>query len=216
MIYLFTGSDSEKVRAKAFAWTSAARAKAPEVSYIRLSADAITPEALDEITISQGLFFSKLLVLLDEPFTLSASGEALLAALPRLQESNNAIAILSPRLLAAERKKLETVAEKVFEFELKEKKPARGFNGALVNALASKNGPALWKELIKAERAGDAPEMLHGLLHWKARDLMQKGGGKWGENGARELSVTLIELLSDARSGDVPLALQLERFALSL
>lgn len=216
MIYLFTGSDTAKARAKAFAWIIAARAKAPEAPYLRFSADAVTTEVLDEIVQSQGLFFSKLLVLLDDPFSLAAAGETVLDALPQLKESQNPIAILAPKLAAAPLKKLETAAEKVFISDSAAKKPARGFNSALVNALAARNRAALWKELQLATRQGDAPEMLHGLLHWKARDLMEKGGGKWGEDGARELSVRLIELLSDSRSGDLPLALQLERFALSL
>lgn len=216
MIYLFTGSDVEKTRAKAFAWVAAARARAPEAPYLRFSAEALTPAVLEEIVQSQGLFFSKMLILLDDPFALTGSGELVLEHLRTLKESQNPIAILAPKLLAARMKKLESVAEKVFMVDAKEKKLARGFNSGLVNALAAKDGPTLWRELQKAQRAGDPPELLHGLLHWKARDLMQKGGGKWGEDGARALSVSLIELVSDARSGDLPLSMQLERFALSL
>ncbi len=216
MIYLFTGTDAGKVRAKAFQWVAAARAKAPESPYIRLSADAITPEVLQEVVQSQGLFFSKMLVLLDDPFSLAGVGETVLEALPMLKESQNPIGILAPKLLAVRLKKLEAVADKVFKIDVTEKKPARGFNTALVNALASKNGPALWTELKRAERQGDVPEMLHGLLHWKARDLVAKGGRAWTPKEARALSVSLIELLSDSRSGDLPLSLQLERFALTL
>jgi hypothetical protein len=216
MIYLFHGSDTEKVRAKAFAWVAAARAKAPDAPYLRFSSDAITEEALDEAVQSQGLFFSKMLVLLDDPFSTAASTEVVLAKLPLLTASENPIAILAPKLKAAESKKLEAAAEKIFKLDATEKKPTRGFNSALVNALAAKNGNALWLELERAKRAGDVPEMLHGLLHWKARDLMQKGGRGWSTDEARELSLALIELLSDSRSGDLPLALQLERFALSL
>lgn len=216
VIYLFTGSDSDKARAKAFQWVAAARAKAPEAAYLRLSPAEATPEALAEAAGSQGLFFAKTLVLLDDPFSDSEVGELVLKSLDMLAESENPIAILAPKLLAARTKKLEAKAEKVFSFEPKAKPPMRGFNGALVNALASKNREALWKEVVLALRAGDAPEMLHGLLHWKARDMMQKGGGKWGEEGARALSVDLIELLSDSRSGDLPLAENLERFALSV
>jgi hypothetical protein len=216
MIYLFQGTDVEKVRAKAFAWAKAARAKASEAPYIRLSADAITPDSLSEVIQSQGLFFSKMLVLLDDPFALTEAGEAVLEALPQLQESQNPIAIVAPKLLATRAKKLEAVAEKVFTFDLATKKPVRGFNSGLVNALAARDRAALWKELMRAERQGDVPEMLHGLLHWKARDLMQKGGRAWNAEEARMLSRSLIELLSDSRSGDLPLSLALERFALSI
>lgn len=216
MIYLFHGSDTGRVRAKAFQWVAAARAKAPDAGYIRLTADALSPEALGEALGSQGLFFAKTLVLLDDPFTEPDAGDLVMDMLNDLSESQNPIAVLAPKLTAARLKKLEAKAEKVFEVSTAEKKQARGFNTALVNALAAKDGQALWKELVKAERAGDAPEMLHGLLHWKARDMMQKGNRAWGRDGARTLSRELIELLSDARSGDLPLGPALERFALSL
>ncbi|MEK7601864.1 MAG: hypothetical protein AAB472_00010 [Patescibacteria group bacterium] len=216
MLYLFTGTDVEKVRGKAFAWSAAARKKEPSAHYLRLNAGEITRAALEDAVQSQGLFFSKMLVLLDDPFSTTDSGEITLELLPLLQESKNPIAIVAPKLLASRSKKIETVAEKVFTHDLKEKKPVRGFNGALVQALADRKGSVLWKELQKAERLGDAPEMLHGLLHWKARDLMQKGGKAWSPAEAQELSVTLIELLSSARGKDLPLSLALERFALSL
>lgn len=216
MIYLFLGSDLAKTRAKAFAWVAAARAKEPEAAYVRLEGREITGENLMEIAGTQGLFFRKTLALIDEPFALKDAGELLLENLELLAASPNPIGILAPNLLATRAKKLETKAEKVFLIDAAEKKPARGFNSALVNALAAKDRAVLWKEIIKAERLGDAPEMTHGLLHWKARDLMQKGGGKWGSDDARKLSRDLIELLSDSRGGDLPLALALERFALSL
>lgn len=216
MIYLFHGTDAAKVRQKAFAWVAAARAKQPDAAYVRLEGRDITEANLFELAGTQGLFFTKTLALIDDPFALKEEGELLVEHLAMLAASENPIAILAPGLLAARAKKLEAKAEKVFVVDRAEKKAARGFNTALVNALAAKDGPALWTELQKAERAGDVPEMLHGLLHWKARDLMQKGGGKWGSEGARRLSRDLIELLSDSRGGDLPLKEALERFALSL
>ncbi len=215
MIYLFHGSDTGKVRAKAFAWIAAARSKAPDAAYIRLQGKEITEDSLREAISSQGLFFSKSLVLLDDPFVDSDTGELVFAMLNELAESGNPIGILAPKLLAARVKKIEALATKTFKEDVTLVQ-ARGFNGALVNALGAKDGPTLWKELRKAERQGDAPESLHGLLHWKARDMMQKGNAKWGKDGARALSLSLIELLSDARSGDLQLSEALERFALSL
>ena len=215
MIYLFYGSDAGKVRAKAFQWVAAARQKAPEAPYIRIAADAVTEESLAEAASSQGLFFSKTLVLLDDPFSLSESAELVLEHLEMLSTSQNPIAIVAPKLLAARVKKVSAVSEKTFESNVVEKKE-RGFNSGLVNALGSRDSELLWKEITKALREGDAPEAVHGLLHWKARDMMQKGSSKWGKDGARKLSRDLIELLSDSRSGDLPLAENLERFALSL
>jgi DNA polymerase III delta subunit len=216
VIYLFHGSDTNKVRAKAFQWVTAARTKAPDAYYTRLDAESISTEALQEALMAQGLFFSKTLVLVDDPFSNTEAGEALLESLAALATSPNAVVILAPKLLAARVKKIETHAEKVYEVNALDKKPVRGFNSGLVNALGEKNGPKLWQEVEKARRQGDASEMIHGLLHWKARDLMQKGSRSWPGNQARILSRSLIELLSDSRSGDLPLDRALERFALSL
>jgi hypothetical protein len=216
MLYLFHGSDANKVRAKAFQWVAAARVKAPDAYYVRLNADALTEASLRDALSMQGLFFSKTLVLLDDPFEQAAAAELVLKLLPELAASPNAVALLAPKLLAARVKKVEAHADKVFKVDATEKKPARGFNGGLVNALARRDRAELWKEIVKAQRAGDAPEMVHGLLHWKARDLMQKGGGAWGEGGARRLSRDLIELLTDSRGKDLELSLALERFALSV
>lgn len=216
MIYLFHGQDAEKTRAKALAWVAAARAKQPDAAYVRLGAAEVAPESLQEIASTQGLFFLKTLALLDDPFATADSAELVLEHLDMLAESQNPIAILAPKLLAARVKKVEAKAEKVFVCDLAEKKPARGFNSGLVNALGAKDARGLWLELQKAERAGDAPEMLHGLLHWKARDMLTKGSAKWSRDEARKLSVELIELVSEARRGGLTLSQSLERFALNL
>ena len=187
MIYLFHGTNVQKVRAKAFQWIAASRMKAPDAMYLRIEAADLTRESLANALSAQGLFFSKTLVLLDDPFSETESGELILEMLPKLAESPNPIAIVAPKLLATRLKKIEKHAEKTFEETLVEKKPTRGFNSGLVNALGSKDGPALWKEIVKAQRAGDAPEMLHALLHWKARDMMQKGSRVWGAREARVL-----------------------------
>ncbi|MES2668452.1 MAG: hypothetical protein V4644_02075 [Patescibacteria group bacterium] len=215
MIYLFHGSDTAKARAKAFAWVTLARAKAPDAAYIRLQGGQITEAALNDAISAQGLFFAKSLILIDDPFADEATGETVLSMLDVLAESGNPVGILAPKLLAARLKKIEAKASKVFKEDALPKRD-RGFNSALVNALGSKDGKTLWKELVKAERAGEAPESVHGLLHWKARDMMTKGSSAWGREGARDLSVELIELVSSARSGDLSLGPALERFALSL
>jgi DNA polymerase III delta subunit len=215
MIYLFTGSDVNRTRAKAFQWVAAARAKAPDAYYSRLSAEQVSEAALREALQTQGLFFSRTLIMLDDPFSSRESAEVVLEMLSELKDSANVVAILAPKLLTARLKKVEAVAEKVFVVDAPNK-VERGFNSALVNALAAKDGATLWKEIVLAYRNGDAPEMIHGLLHWKARDLMQKGSRAWNPEEARKLSRDLILLLSDSRGKDLPLDMALERFALSL
>ena len=216
MLYLFTGTNEEKIRAKAFAWVEATKKKEPSVSYVRISSDQIDARTLEEVTLTQGLFFSKILVLIDDPFATVATTEVVLDAIERLAHSSNPIALLAPKLSAPTEKKITPHLEKVFREDTTTKKPAQAFNTGLVNALASRSGKNLWKELMIAKKQGDAPEMLHGLLHWKARDMMSKGSRTWKPEEARALSVELIELIGDSRKGGLSLSENLERFALSL
>ena len=230
MIYLFHGSDAEKTRSKAFEWVAKARAKEPNLAYVRLAREELTAAALDDAALSGGLFVSRLLILIDDPFPSAraaseeegsnaeeTSGNILEEHLDALAASDNAIIILAPKLAATKAKKLVAKAKREYRYD----KPAsiedkRGFNSNLVNALAARSRDKLWLEINRALYAGDAPEMLHGLLHWKARDLMEKGSRAWSPKESRQLSLSLIELLQNSRRGGLDLSLSLERFALSI
>lgn len=215
MIYLFHGTDAGRVRARAFQWVALARMKAPDAPYVRLDGDAITEDALRNAVRAQGLFFTKSLILVDDPFAKAATRDVLLETLEELAASENPVGIIAPDLSAKDLNTLEAQSAKVFR-EDAPKKVARGFNSALVNALERRDARTLWLELERALRLGDAPEATHGILHWKARELMKKQSRTWTRDEARILSRTLIEMASDARSGGLPLATALERFALTL
>ncbi|OGG67908.1 hypothetical protein A3H77_02100 [Candidatus Kaiserbacteria bacterium RIFCSPLOWO2_02_FULL_56_11] len=212
-MYLFYGSDVERVREKAFEWIRAARKKQPEVAYVRLAKEDLTLAALEDAASAGGLFVKRLLVLLDDPFAKSEeeSASSLEEHLDMLAKSDNAIVILAPKLAASRAKKIAAKAAKAYVFDAKEREKEKGFNVGLVNALASRNRERLWLEVVRALRAGDAPEMLHGLMHWKARNLMERGSPD-----ARALSLELLELLNTSRHKGLNLALSLEKFALSL
>jgi len=229
MLYLFHGTDVEKVRTKAFEWVAKARAKEPNLAYARLAREELTANALEDAALSGGLFVSRLLVLIDDPFPASrtASDEeesveqennnVLEDNLDALATSDNAIIILAPRLIAAKAKKLTPKAKMIYTYD----KPAtfeakRGFNSNLVDALGGRNKEKLWLEVNRALYAGDEPQMVHGLLHWKARDLMMKGNRAWSPQESRRLSLALIELLQSSRRGGLDLSRSLEKFALSI
>ncbi|MBI4088576.1 hypothetical protein HY415_00570 [Candidatus Kaiserbacteria bacterium] len=228
MMYLFYGSDVEKARAKAFEWVAKARAKEPNLVYARLSREELTSAALEDAALSGGLFVRRLLILIDDPFPAARetseeeggrvdTSSLIEEHLDSLAASDNAIVILAPKLAAAKAKNLGAKAKMTYVYD-KTAAPEekRGFNANLVNALAARNREKLWLEVNRALRAGDAPEMLHGLLHWKARDLMEKGSRAWSPRESRTLSLALISLLQNSRRSGLPLAPALEKFALSI
>ncbi len=219
MLYLFYGSDSEKARRKAFEWVTKAREKEPNLAYVRLAREELSEGALLEAATANSLFAKRTLTLIDDPY--QESEEETKAVLDDyidiLAESENVIVILAPKLLAAKAKKIGVKAKLEYKFDKAlAREDARGFNSNLVNALASRSREKLWLEVTRALHAGDAPEMLHGLLHWKARDLMEKGSRVWTVQESRQLSLALISLLQDARRGGLSLSESLERFALSI
>ncbi len=229
MIYLFHGSDVEKTRTKAFEWVAKARAKEPNLAYMRLARGELTPATLEDATLSGGLFVKRLLILIDDPFpsTRVASEEEsdekeianniLEEHIDTLAASDNAIIILAPKLAVAKAKKLVAKAKMEYKYDTAiAREEERGFNGNLVNALATRSREKLWLEINRALYAGDAPEMLHSLLHWKARDLLEKGSRAWKPEESRSLSLSLISLLQSSRRGGLDLSLSLERFALSI
>ena len=231
MLYFFHGSDTEKVRAKAFAWVAAAREKEPNLAYARLSKEEMSAAALEEAAYAGSLFASRTLTLLDDPFgkprapegaeeaevSESAASLAATEALAMLAASENVFVILAPKLDVRASGRIAALAKKTYVFDIPERKEAaRGFNAGLVNALAQRNGERLWIEIVRALRAGDAPEAVHGLLHWKVRDLLEKGSHVWKPSETRALSLSLIALLQNSRRTSSDLAGALERFALAL
>lgn len=226
VIYLFHGSDVARVRAKAFEWISKARAKEPHVAYLRLSKDELNGVSLEAATAVGGLFVTRALVLIDDPYARARaaddeeaeapSSSALDEHLEALAASDNAIVVLAPKLLASKVKKITKLAAKTYVYDLASTPAARGFNAGLVNAMGARDRHKLWLEVVRALRAGDAPELLHGLLHWKARDLLEKGGRVWTPEEARALSLRLITLLQESRRKGLDLSLELEKFALAL
>ncbi len=231
MIYLFHGTDVDRVRAKAFEWVKKAREKEPNLAYARLAREDVTDATLEEAALSGGLFIKRLLVLIDDPFPVArtkteeeaeseeedSTASIVEEHLDALAASDNAIIILAPKLTAAKAKKIAAKAKMEYKFDAPTARAdVRGFNSGLVNALAARSREKLWLEINRALLTGDAPEMLHGLLHWKARDLMEKGSRAWKPEESRSLSLALIELLQESRRGGLELGLAMERWALSI
>lgn len=220
MIYLFHGTDVEKTRTKAFEWVAKAREKEPNLAYVRLSREELTNSVLQDAAQSGGLFVKRLLILIDDPFPVarvSAEEEGgdeeekgtvniLEEHLDALATSDNAIIILAPKLAAPKVKKISAKAKVEYKYDIRlAPSLSRGFNSNLVNALANRSRDELWLEINRAIRTGDKPEMLHGLLHWKARDMRD-----------RRMSLDLISLLQSSRRGGLELELALEKFALTI
>jgi DNA polymerase III delta subunit len=92
----------------------------------------------------------------------------------------------------------------------------RGFDPfGLTFALAAHDKKKLWLGLTQALRAGEKPEAIAGLLHWKVRQELERATGKKREDLVN-LSRRLVFMYHDSHRGAGSLELLLEQFALTL
>ncbi len=209
MLYLYLGTDREKVRTK---MNAAVEKAAKKAEVVRIT-DAHTVEDLKASLQGGGMFGGKRMLVFEGVCTSPDLCDVFLESLERLAKSDEDIFVFEEKPLADLRKKLEKHAKSVEKFDApKKERDASIF--AMANALRKKDKRALWVGYMKEVAKGNAPEAVHGLLFWAAKDIFLKSSGT--ENArARTLVAQLAELPHEARRKGEPLEYALERFVLS-
>lgn len=211
MLYLFTGSDREKIRAAASVLT--ARVAGDTGDILRVT-DAHALEDIRAALQSGGMFASgsARAVVLDSVVS-GGSGEARLLvedALAAMAEAADTFILIEGVLDAATRKQLEKHAAKSERFDLPKVAEDKTIF-ALANALQRGDRRALWVGLMREYAKGSAPEAVHGLLFWGAKQLCLREDSP----RSRSLVSTLALLPHEARRRGEDMSYALERFVLS-
>lgn len=211
MFYLFFGTD----RAKANAELNRALEKVSAGADIVRITDAHTLADLQVVLQGPGMFAPRRTVVLD---SLVGSGseamrETLVGALDSIKVSKEIFFILEGALDAATRKQIEKYAEKAEKFDAPKKEKDNSIF-ALANALQRGDKKALWVGLMAEFAKGSAPEAVHGLLFWGAKQMLLKSSTR-EKSRAEALVASLAELPHEARRRGEDLEYALERFALS-
>ncbi len=210
MIYLFSGTDRQVARV-----ALDAALKKQKGAIVRVS-DAHSLADLSAVLAGKGMFGEERTIVLDG-ITSGGNAEArevLLAALPVLKKSSEHFYLLEGSLDAATRKMIEKYAERSERFDMK-KKPEDKTIFALANALQRKDKKALWVGLMREYAKGSAPEAVHGLLFWGAKQMALKARGQAELARAHLLLAHLAELPHEARRTGEDASYSLERFVLS-
>jgi hypothetical protein len=122
--------------------------------------------------------------------------------------------IIDEKIDAESRKRIEKYAEKSERYDAVAKKKANTIF-AVANALARRDKRALWVNYQSEIAGGAAPEAVHGVLFWGAKDLFMKSRDKGTQERAQKLVAALAELPHEARRRGEDLEYALERFVLS-
>ena len=210
MLYFYSGTDREKARDT----LNKALAKAAKKQPIVRISDANTLADLSEALRGSGMFGQTRAVVLDGVFGNEEMREVVLEALPHMGRSEELFYILEGKLDAETRKKLEKHAETSERFDAKKEKEG-GEIFSLAFALKRGDKKALWVGYQRALLRDEAPEAIHGVLFWGAKDMFMKTRGAEHER-AGKLVAELAELPHEARRQGFELAYALERYILGI
>ena len=169
------------------------KAKGEELRWESLSA-----EELASICSTPALFGG------DKTYVLVGALAELADLLETFADSPHTFIFEEEKVLKQERTKVEKAGAKVEE-EKVVKVEYRFDHYGVAAALGARDRKKLWLGITAALGAGEKPEMLAGLLCWKARSMRDVA-----------LSRTLVCLYHDSHRGVGDLGLLLERFALTL
>lgn len=177
--------------------------------------DANSLADLNAVLSGRGMFSEKQVVVLDGVFANDEMKNVVLDLPPRLKESDEPIFILEEKLDAQTRKVLEKHAEVSKRFDA-EKEKERSEIFTLAYALKGGDKKRLWVEYQRALSRDEAPEAIHGVLFWGAKQALLAARGAKDKEQAGKLIAELAELPHEARRQGVELEYALERYVLGL
>lgn len=205
MLYFYTGTDTDKLRA------ALASALERYDNIVRIT-DAHAVHDLAAALEGPGMFAipGERVIVLDHIHAHEEMWSLLLEQLDRLRKNTESVYLIESEPDAATKKLLEKHAEKTVRHDLGKKEKKDNFF-AIVNALQGRKRKDLWVLLQAEFAAGKAPEAVHGSLFWAAKQQFLKAG----DAKSAVLVARLAELPHEARRQSFELEYALERFALS-
>ncbi|MDP3965323.1 MAG: hypothetical protein Q8Q13_00820, partial [bacterium] len=166
MLYLYTGTDTKKAREE---MNKEVARVSKGARVVRINDTNSTNDLYASLQ-GGGLFGEKHVFVIDSVSENEEMLAVLLQMLEGMKKSAESFFLFEEKLDAATRRTVEKYAEATRKFDApKKKKDDSVF--ALAGALRRADKKALWagyqRELIK----GNAPEAIHGVLFWGAKDM---------------------------------------------
>ena len=211
MLYLYSGTDRGKTRAAMDAAIKKVSKK--NTRTVRVS-DAHGIADLSSALAGAGMFDTSRIVVLDGVAANDEMRTLVLENLPAMRASSESFFMLEGKLDADTRKRIEKYAETSERYDAAAKKKETTIF-ALADALKRADKKALWV-LYQRELAADAaPEAIHGVLFWGAKQMFLSAKKDPERRRGARLVALLAELPHESRRRGEELEYALERFVLS-
>lgn len=211
MLHVYFGTDRERARSAVAGFLAKHDGEVLRVT------DAHSLYDLRAALQGPGMFGTQRIVVFDGLFSGESEEmrEELRAALEMLATSSESFVLFEGALDAATKKELGKFAKTLEQYDLPKKAEEKTIF-ALANALQRADKKALWVGLMREFAKGSAPEAVHGLLFWGAKQLVLRSARNSEDykRGVR-LVAMLAELPHESRRKGEDLSYALERFALS-
>src|SRR3989338_742627 len=210
MLYFYSGTDREIARTAMYA---AVKKVSKKDSHVVRVTDASAPADLTAALGGRGMFDDSRVVVLNGTLANEEMRVQVSAALASMRDSGDPFFILEEKPDAATRKQIEKYAESSERYD----KPGEKRGGdifAIANALRRADKKALWVNYQRQLAENAAPEAIHGVLFWAAKDMFQKARTDAEKSRATVLLEELAELPHESRRRGVELEYALEMFVL--
>lgn len=211
MLYFFSGTDRDKARA------------AMQKEIARVSKGGEVVRVTDAHSVSDfyagvqggGMFsLGARIVVFENVLLHEEMAPLLFDSLEIVKESSDFFFVFEEKVDAATRKRIEKYAEKSERFDMpKSERDNTAFD--MANALQRGDKKSLWVSYMRELSKGSAPEMLHGILFWAAKQQFMRSSGV-GKLNAANILKELVELPHEARRKGFDMEYALERFVLSV
>ena len=210
MIFFFTGTD----RKKAYAAMNAAVKKLSkkESRIVRIS-DANQSEDLRAALGGKGMFDESRIAVFNGVLANEEMRTEMLDSLAHMRDSEEVFFVLEEKPDAATRKQIEKYAEKSERYDSPSGKKDAGIF-AIADALKHADKKGRWVNYQKQLAENAAPEAIHGILFWAAKDMLLKSRTDAEKARAKRFIAELAELPHESRRRGIELEYALELFVL--
>jgi hypothetical protein len=209
MLYVWLGTDSKKAHA-----ALASALKKNTAPSVRITDAHAIGDLAAALAAGMSMFGDKRAIVLDGVCANEEMRSLVREALPAMAESADEYFMLEEKVDADTKKKLQKYATSIEMFDaVKKKEYPTLFK--LADALKRGDKKNLWVGYQRELAGGNAPEQIHGVLFWGAKQYLLSARGEGDLARGKKLVAALAELPHAARRRGEDLEYALERFILS-
>lgn len=169
MLYLFCGTDNEKVRAKFRASLVVLRAKKPDAGYAEMDEYSFSPARVEELAATRGIFENTVIAAFRNVMNNAEAAEFFKKNAGGLAKSENIFLFCEDGAAKTALAPLEKHAEKVWRFTAKPAQKEFPLVFTFAEAFLTRDKKKAWVLLQRVLSENTPPEQIFGAVFWQVK-----------------------------------------------